>query len=144
MAKKRKTPTSKHDSQRETRVLLERIGSDVQIIAEQVVSNTAKLAKLDEIDSVKSDLSFVKTAVVQNGRDIKKLQVGQHDLKTGQSNLGTRQSNLETGQCNLATGQRNLEKGQCELKQEVKEIKVKLDTVTENHEKRIQKLETVR
>ena len=108
-AAKKPKPAVEYDSQRETGVLLEQIGSNVEKIAEQVASNTTKLAKLDEIDGIKSDLSLVKMAVMENSRDTKKIESKVDKLESGQT-----------------------------------EIKQKLDTVTEDHEKRIQKLEMVK
>ena len=89
--KKQTEPTPKYDSERETRALLEELGSDVKKIAEQVSSNSAKLKKLDKIESdlneVKSELSTVKMAVMDNSQHIKKLESGQEKLETGQKEI---------------------------------------------------------
>ena len=101
-AKKSKL-TPKHDSQRETRVLLEQIHSEVKIVAE---GHDILNQKLDNVDAKLQghDVRFDRLEMVagEHSKDIKELKAGQE------------------------------------------EIKQKLDTVTENHEKRIQKLEAVR
>jgi len=63
--------TSKYDSERETRVLLEEICTEVKSVAEQVTSNSTKLQKLDKIDKIDAELSTVKMAVMENSKGIK-------------------------------------------------------------------------
>jgi len=114
MKKKSNKPTPEYDSQRETNVLLDRISRDVKVIAEGHSDVIKKMDNIDtqlkqhekRFDKLESELGYIRTAVVENGRDIKKLESGQH-----------------------------------ELKYEVKDINQKLDTVTTDYEKRIQKLE---
>ncbi|NQT22303.1 MAG: hypothetical protein HQ579_02575 [Candidatus Omnitrophica bacterium] len=68
-------PTPEYDSERETRVLLEEVGSDVKKIAEQVGSNSLELMKLGKMEKdiveVKSELGTVKIAVMENSRGIR-------------------------------------------------------------------------
>ena len=113
-------PTPKYDSERETRVLLEELGSDVKKIAEQVGSNSIKLMKLDNMEKdiveVKSELGTVKTAVVENGRGIRENSKG-----IMENSRGIKENSIK-----------------------IDRIEKKLDTVTTDHEERIKKLEVIR
>jgi len=65
-------PTPEYDSERETRVLLEDIGSDVEKIAGQVASNSTKLDRAaQDTEQLKDDMVTVKVAVRQNATKIK-------------------------------------------------------------------------
>ena len=100
---KTKPSTPEFDSERETRVLLEKISSDVKTVAE----GHSSLVKGQE--EIKSELSTVKAAVWEIDTKVK-------GIDTKVNEIGTR----------------------------LKKVEQKLDSVTENHEQRIQKLEAVR
>lgn len=125
MAKKKpaKKPTPEYDSERETRVLLEKVGSDVEKIAEQVASNSVKLMKLDKVEQdteqLKADMNVVKTAVQRNAAKIDKIEQDTTQLKTDMSIVKT-------------AVQQNATK--------IDKIGEKLDTVTTEHERRLQNL----
>ncbi|NQU95898.1 MAG: hypothetical protein HQ549_06725 [Candidatus Omnitrophica bacterium] len=86
-----KRSTRRYDSERETRVLLEQLGSDIKIVAEGH-------------GSINRRLDTIEMAVLDNSRQIK------HNF-----------DNLDI---------------------KINRIENKLDTVTVNHENRIQKLES--
>ena len=124
-----KKSTRKYDSERETRVLLEQLGSDVKIIAEGHGFINQKLDKIDgrlnghdryfdklgsRLSSVESELSFVKTAVLDNNQQIKQNFTKMDNLETRLNKFDTKGDRIEN----------------------------KLDTVIVNHENRIQKLES--
>ena len=113
---KQSKSTPEYDSERETRVILERINKNVELLAEQHGSIAAKLEEHDtrfekieskiervEVKLVEHDKRFdrVESAIIENSKDIKGLKAGQE------------------------------------------RIEQKLDIVTTDHEHRIQKLETV-
>ena len=65
-------PTPEYDSERETRVLLEDIGSDVEKIAGQVASNSTKLDRAAQ-DTVKVAVRQNATKIKENSDNIKKI-----------------------------------------------------------------------
>ena len=90
MAKGKKNPSDKeYDSERETRVLLEKIHSEVKTVAE---GHSGIIRKLDEHDerfdkiesevgslrtgvgSVKSELQYVKAAVMDTNQTVKSIE----------------------------------------------------------------------
>jgi len=78
MPKKRK-PTPKHDSGRETRVLLERISSDVRTVAEQHGSVKEEMTQLR--NSMESRSATVEMAVMESAKEIKALKNGQERVE---------------------------------------------------------------
>jgi peptidoglycan hydrolase CwlO-like protein len=73
--------TPEYDSQRETRVLLEDIHSEVKTVVEQHGSIVKKLDEHDKrFDRMESELTTVKMAVMDNSRDIKELKTGQQEI----------------------------------------------------------------
>lgn len=148
---KKNEPTPEYDPLRQQNVLLEKIHSEVKTIAEGHSGLDRKMDKTNErMDEMSSDLQMIKNKVVEhdkrferievvvteNRKDIKELKIGQEELKVDVSQLKTGQEELKTGQEELKTDVNH-------LKSDVKRIEQKLDTVTQNHEQRIQKLETV-
>jgi chromosome segregation ATPase len=131
--KKKSTKTTKttpeYDSQRETRVLLEDINKSVKTVAEQ---HDSIIKKLDEHDGqfkkIDQRFDIVEMAITENSRNIKALQTDVKGLKTDAEVLKTDVKALKEGQGRLEKGQ--------------EEIKQKLDTVTTDHERRLEKLET--
>ena len=119
-AAKKIKPTPEYDSERETRVLLEEVGSDVKKIAEQVGSNSLELMKLGKMEKdiveVKSELGTVKIAVMENSRGIRENSAGIRENSAGIRENSNRLDRIEK----------------------------KLDTVTADLEKRVGKLEVVR
>ncbi len=79
MKKNDKTPKSKTtDSERETRVLLEKIYSDVKTIAEGQASNTQRLDGIEnamsELVGLKSDVEMIKMAVMDTSQTVKSIE----------------------------------------------------------------------
>jgi ribosome assembly protein YihI (activator of Der GTPase) len=79
MKKNDKTPKTKTtDSERETRVLLERIHSDVKIIAEGQTSNSQRLDRIEsavsELGGLKSDVEMIKVAVMDTNQRVKTIE----------------------------------------------------------------------
>ncbi len=74
MTKKQK-PTPEYDPKREQNVLIEEIFSSVKKVAEQVTTMKEEILTevRTEIGGVKSELEIVKMAVMENSREIKKL-----------------------------------------------------------------------
>ena len=122
---------------RHQNVLFEQIRDEVKGVAEGHSSLDKKLDKtnerLDEMDTKIDMISSVvaghgkrfdtiEFAIIENSKDIQLLKAGQKVLEAGQETLKS---------------------GQEELKLDVKRIEHKLDTVTIDHEQRMQKLETV-
>lgn len=106
-----------YDSQRETRVLLEHMNKGIDTIAEQHGDIINRLDNVESgFDTVKSELDIVKLATIENVKDIK-------ELKAGQKNNSEDIKEIKVGYAGLKIGQ--------------EEIKHKLDTVIQNHEKRI-------
>jgi len=157
-AKKAKS-MPEYDSQRQQNVLLEKIYTEVKTVGEGHSGLNRRMdgvedrlggidQRLDLIDSrlvrvdnklIEHDKRFdrIEMVVTENRKDIKVLQIGQQGLQA-------RQEALEVGQQGLQAGQEALETGQKELKGDIKRIEHKLDTITLDHEQRIQKLESVK
>lgn len=89
MAKKSQKSTPEYDSQRETRVLLEQIRSEVKVVSEQHGSITQNLY------SIRSELETVKIAVMENSLQIKGLKVGQKELKFELEEMKVGQKRIE-------------------------------------------------
>jgi len=171
-AKKAKS-MPEYDSQRQQNVLLEKIYTEVKTVGEGHSGLNRRMdgvedrlggidQRLDLIDSrlvrvdnklIEHDKRFdrIEMVVTENRKDIKVLQIGQQGLQArqealevGQQGLQARQEALEVGQQGLQAGQEALETGQKELKGDIKRIEHKLDTITLDHEQRIQKLESVK
>lgn len=106
--------TPEYDSERETRVLLNRIGSDVKIVAE---GHGTIIRRLDELDS---ELTSVKTAVMDNSRELTSVKKAVMDNSREIKDLKTDVKGLKTGQ---------------------ERIEQKLDTTLADHEQRLTKVE---
>ncbi|MCQ9206779.1 MAG: hypothetical protein NG740_02715 [Omnitrophica bacterium] len=119
MSKKKPAKKDKilEEIKRHNKVLMEHMEKQVKTVAEQHGSVIGKLEEHDE-EFKKIDQRFgrIEEVAMENRKDVKELQSGQ--------------KRLESGQKRLESGHEELER--------------KLDTVTENHEKRIHKLEAVR
>lgn len=80
MKKNDKAPKTKMtDSERETRVLLEKIHSDVKTIAEGQTSNTQRLGRIEsvvclELSGFKSDVEIIKVAVMDTNQRVKTIE----------------------------------------------------------------------
>ena len=79
MKKDDKTPKTKTtDSERETRVLLEKIHSDVKTIAEGQTSSNQRLDRIESTISgligLKSDVEIIKVAVMDTNQRIKVIE----------------------------------------------------------------------
>ena len=79
MKKSDKAPkTQTIDSARETRVLLEKIYSDVKTIAEGQTSNTQRLDRIEsavsELGGLKSDVETIKVAVMDTSERVKSIE----------------------------------------------------------------------
>ena len=97
---KENNPTPEYDSERETRVLLEQVRSDVKVVAEGHGLVVNRLDNVDRrFDNVESELTTVKTAVLENSKGIKILKQGQNEIKQrldlGLSNHEKRINTLE-------------------------------------------------
>lgn len=110
--KKQIKPTPEYDSQREQNVLLEKIASDVKTVAEGHGALKQEIGQLRNY--VEQRFDRLEMAVTEHSKDIK-------ELKTGVADLQNKAKGLETGQ---------------------KRIEQKLDTVTTDHEQRLQKIES--
>ena len=120
-----KKSTRRYDSERETRVLLERLGSDIKIVAEGHGSinrrlDTIKMAVLDNSRQIKR-LDTIEMVVLDNSRQIKR---------------------LDTIEMAVLDNGRQIKHNFDNLDIRINRIENKLDTVTVNHENRIQKLES--
>jgi len=89
MPKKSKGPTPEYDSQRETRVLLEQIRSEVKAVAEQ--HGSVK----DDLATIKSELDTMKMALMENSVNIKVLKQGQDKAKADVDALQSGQKRIE-------------------------------------------------
>lgn len=74
MPKKNQKPTPEYDSQRETRVLLEQIRSEVKLVAEQHGSIK------EDLTTIKSELGTMKVALIENNVNIKSVKVKQEKI----------------------------------------------------------------
>ncbi len=93
MKKNDKTPKSKTtDSERETIVLLERMHSDIQRIAETQSSTTARIAEIKADMPTKSEVNTISMAVMSLSGDIKTLQ---NDVKNIDTRLKTVEEKLD-------------------------------------------------
>ena len=80
MAKQKKpakkvTSIPEYDSRREQNVLLDEMSKSIKSVAE---GHSGIVKKLDKVES---ELGYIRTTVVENGRDIKKIETGQQELK---------------------------------------------------------------
>lgn len=107
---KKTKSTPRHNSERETRVLLEKMHSEIKNIGEGHSFITEKIQEIDKTlqefnstsfkiemdvqavksktgtidiktDRIEKELETVKTAVLENSKDIKDLKKGQDDIK---------------------------------------------------------------
>ena len=82
MAKKNQKPNPEYDSQRETRVLLEQIRTEVKLVAEQHGSIKGDIGsiikKLDEHDG---RFNRLEMAAMDNTREARQLQSGQERIE---------------------------------------------------------------
>ena len=88
MKKSDKAPkTQTIDSARETRVLLEKIYSDVKTIAEGQTSNTQRLDRIEsavsELGGLKSDVEMIKVAVMDTNQRVKTIEkkLDNHEIR---------------------------------------------------------------
>lgn len=109
-------PTPEFNSQRETRVLLEQIRSEVKIVAEQHGDITKRLDKIDN-------------KLQEHGSILFKLEMG---LETVKSRVGTIDTKVDRIEKELET-----------IKLAIKDVDLKLSESVADHEKRLHKLETV-
>lgn len=118
---KKEKPTPEYDSERETRVLLEKIGSDVKTVAEQHTDVIKKIDELkNDVSELKDDMAIVRPAVTKNSNDLR-------DVK---SELNSVKSELNS--VKMAVKDVDVRVGRVEQK---------LDTTLTNHEQRIKKVE---
>jgi len=88
MKKNNKTPQAQTaDSERQTRVLLEKIYSDVKTIAEGQTSNTQRLDRIEsavsELGGLKSDVEMIKVAVMDTNQRVKVIEkkIDNHEIR---------------------------------------------------------------
>ena len=88
MKKNNKTPQAQTaDSERQTRVLLENIYSDVKTIAEGQTSNTQRLDRIEsavsELGGLKSDVEMIKVAVMDTNQRVKVIEkkIDNHEIR---------------------------------------------------------------
>jgi predicted nucleic acid-binding Zn-ribbon protein len=88
MKKNDKAPkTQTTDLERETRVLLEKIYSDVKTIAEGQTSNTERLDRIEsavsELGGLKSDVEMIKVAVMDTNQRVKVIEkkIDNHEIR---------------------------------------------------------------
>lgn len=119
---KKNEPTPEYDPLRQQNVLLEDIRKKVKTVAEGHSGIVRDINDIkDTLNEHKVRFDRIEAVVIENRKDIKELKTGQEELKAGQEDLKTDTTHL---------------------KSDVKKIEQKLDTVTQDHEQRIQKLET--
>ncbi len=132
-----KKTTSKSDSERETRVLLEQIRSEVKTVAEGHGDINRKLdkanAKLEEHDR---HFGTLEAAIMANSKAIKE------NNQAIKSNAEAVKSNADLIKAN-SNDIKDLKSDVKDLKAGQEQIKQKLDTVVVDHERRLQKLEAV-
>ncbi|GEM_PF-5472751 len=91
----------KYDFERETRVLLEKIGSDISTVAE------GHGILLKNQDHMKAELETVKQAVLEDSQRIKKLEAGQeraeHVLDNVEHRLGAVEIKIDNVEHKLGT-----------------------------------------
>ena len=79
------TGSKKTDTNRETRVLLERMHSDIQRIAEAQSSTSTQIAEIkatvNDLRPLKSEVKTIYVAVMQFSGDLKELKTDVKDLK---------------------------------------------------------------
>jgi len=113
----KKKPTPEYDSQRQQNVLLEEMNKQLKTVAE---GHSGLARNIEDIKATvnEHDRRFdrIEMVVTENRTDIKVLKAGQEELKTDVNRIETR---LDT-------------------------IEHKVDTVTTDHEHRIQNLEAVK
>mgnify|MGYP001579784296 CR=1 FL=1 len=109
-------PTPEYDPLRQQNVLLEKIHTEVKAIAEGHSGLDRKIDKTNEkMDDMNSDLQMIKSKVVEHDKRFDRIE----------SAIIENSKDMQL----LKAGQQRIEQ--------------KLDTVTQGHEQRIQKLETV-
>ena len=79
MAKgKKNSSDKKYDSERETRVLLEKIHSDVKTIAEGQSSNSERLTRIEstvnKLTGLESEVQYIKMAVIDTNKSVKSIE----------------------------------------------------------------------
>ena len=79
MKKGKKNSSDKnYDSERETRVLLEKIHSDVKSIAEGQTSNSERLTRIEntvnELSTIKNEVQYIKMAVMDTNQTVKSIE----------------------------------------------------------------------
>ena len=120
------------ESRRLMEALVERVTSQVQVIAE---GHALQVAKLDGISSVvtrnASKIETLTTEMAVVRRDVSDLKAGQtelradvKELKTGQAELRADVNELKTGQAELRADVNELKIGQAELRADVNELKI--------------------
>lgn len=92
MAKSKKDSSDKkYDSERETRVLLEKIHSDVKTIAEGQSSNSERLARIENtvnrLTGLESEVQYIKVAVMDTNKSVKSIEKKLDDHETRISKL---------------------------------------------------------
>jgi len=121
---KKKEATLKYDSERETRVLLEQVRSEGKAVAEQYADIAKKLDKIDERLQKHDSVRF-------------KLEWGIESL---QSRVGTLDTKVDRIESELNT----VKAAVMDVDGKVSKLDRKLDTVTQDYEDRLKKLEAVR
>lgn len=97
---KRAKPTPEFDTQRETRVLLEHIRSDVRTLSEQHGDIVKKLDNIEsDVTTLKEGVSVIKLVLQDHTKDIQELKKGQlqieNTIKGVMSDHETRITKLE-------------------------------------------------
>ena len=127
-----------YDSQRQTRVLLEQIRSEVKTVSEQHGSIMEKLEGHDkQFTNIESELNTVKSDLISVKSDLISVK---SDLISVKSELTT----VKVAVMDNSKQIKDLKTGQQELREKVERIENKLDTVVTDHEQRLQKLEMVK
>lgn len=80
MAKEKQSP--RFDSERETRVLLEEIRSDVRTIAEQYTDIAKRLDNIErDVAILKEDMAILKAVAKEHTKQIQELKAGQERIE---------------------------------------------------------------
>ena len=117
--------------ERQTRVLLENMSSDIKKIAEGHSTLVHKLEQHDKrFDAVDKRFGMLELAISENGKAIKQ---NREVIKQNREAIDQNGASLK-----------NLETATSEDTKYIKQIDKKLDTVLTNHEERLKKLEVVR
>ena len=135
---KKSQPNSEYDSQRQQNVLLQEIRKQVTTIAEGHSGLDQKIDKANErLDEMGSDMQIIKGKLSEHSG-----RLAEHSGKLAEHD--GRFDRIESAITENSRDIKGLRSGVVQLKAGQERIEQKLDTVTIDHEQRIQKLEVVR